>query len=72
VYGPPEESTPQVRKFAPVKKADLPMKKVAVRPSLQPRPQTPPGPRPTNIPAPDHPWRRSGDVFPLGRVGRAG
>ena len=74
VYTPLEEGTPQVGKFTPAKKVDLPMKKVTVRPALQPRPQTSLGPRrppfqrrtiPGASPTKpcEYPGDRSGDVF---------
>jgi len=58
VHEPLEPGTPQVGKFTPAKRAALPVKKIAIRPSIQPRPQSPLAPLPASVPAPDHPWRQ--------------
>jgi len=58
VHEPLEPGTPQVGKFTPAKGAALEVKKIAIRPSVQPRLQSPLAPLPTSVPAPDHPWRQ--------------
>ncbi len=65
VHEPLEPGTPQVGKFTPAKRAALPVKKVAVRPSLQPRAQSKLVPLPACPPAPDHPWRQPYKNMPV-------
>jgi hypothetical protein len=65
VHKPLEPGTPQVGKFTPAKRSTLPVKKVAIRPSLQPRAQSSVVSLPPFVPAPDYPWRQPYKTMPV-------
>ena len=65
VHEPLRPGTPQVGKFTPTERVGQPVKKVASKPSVQPKPQRPRGPLPAGVPGPDHPWRRPYKSMPI-------